>query len=197
MKILGLVLAGGKSRRMGGETKALKSFNGEPIYRRILSRLAPQVDHVVLNSNDPPDILKGFDLPVINDVVPGRIGPLSGVLSGLYYCEYLGCQACLVVPCDGAFLSETLADSLRQAFDGSCPVYASVEGKPQPVFSLWPLACMEALEALVVEEGKRAVIDVLEALGAVPVDFPATDARAFSNLNTPEEWAEAESLARQ
>src|SRR5919109_39173 len=81
--VLGLLLAGGQSRRMGGGDKCLRLLGGETILSRIIARLRRQVRRLVLNANGDPARFAGCGLPVVADSVEGFAGPLAGVLAGL------------------------------------------------------------------------------------------------------------------
>jgi len=83
MKVVGLLLAGGQSRRMGGGDKALRLLGGIPLLARVIERLRPQVDALVLNANGDAARFAKFGLPVVSDSVPDFAGPLAGVLAGL------------------------------------------------------------------------------------------------------------------
>ena len=78
MKVVGLLLAGGQSRRMGGGDKTLRSLGGIPLLERVIERLRPQVNTLVLNANGDPSRFAKFGLPVVADSVPGFAGPLAG-----------------------------------------------------------------------------------------------------------------------
>src|ERR1700693_3645869 len=80
---LGLVLAGGLARRMGGGDKALIAIGGVTILDRVLARLSPACTAIVLNANGDPARFARFGLPVIADSVPDFAGPLAGILAGL------------------------------------------------------------------------------------------------------------------
>src|SRR6476659_5282109 len=80
---LGLVLAGGLARRMGGGDKALIRIGNETILQRALARLKPQVSGIVLNANGDPARFVSFGMPIIPDSVPNFAGPLAGILAGL------------------------------------------------------------------------------------------------------------------
>src|SRR6476660_4117143 len=81
--ILGLVLAGGLARRMGGGDKARIRIGGSTILQRVLTRLTPQCARVIINANGDPARFADTGLPVIADDVPGFAGPLAGMLAGL------------------------------------------------------------------------------------------------------------------
>ena len=77
MKIVGLLLAGGQSRRMGGGDKALRLIGGVPLLERVIERMRPQVETLVLNANGDPARFASFGLPVVPDSVPDYAGPLG------------------------------------------------------------------------------------------------------------------------
>src|SRR5665811_2481951 len=81
--VVGVLLAGGKSSRMGGGDKCLRVLGGKPILARIIDRLSPQVSDIVINANGDPARFAAFGLPVVSDSVAGYQGPLAGVHSAL------------------------------------------------------------------------------------------------------------------
>ena len=80
---LGLVLAGGQARRMGGGDKAMIPIGGEPILDRVLARLKPHCAKIILNANGDPKRFAAWGLPVVPDSVPDFAGPLAGIFAGL------------------------------------------------------------------------------------------------------------------
>jgi molybdopterin-guanine dinucleotide biosynthesis protein A len=82
MKIAGVILAGGLARRMGGGDKALLLLGGEPLLARVIARLRPQVEEIVLNANGDPARFARFGLPVVPDTVKGFAGPLAAHCHG-------------------------------------------------------------------------------------------------------------------
>ena len=81
--VVGVVLAGGLARRMGGGDKGLLELAGRPILDHVLDRLKPQVRLCVLNANGDAGRFAPWGLPVAADVLPGNAGPLVGVLTGM------------------------------------------------------------------------------------------------------------------
>src|SRR3546814_5291112 len=82
-QVVGVLLAGGLSRRMGGGDKCLRELGGQTILARIVDRAGPQVGALVLNANGDPARFAAFGLPVATDAVEGYAGPLAGVLTGM------------------------------------------------------------------------------------------------------------------
>ena len=81
--IVGVILAGGLSTRMGGGDKPFLPLAGRPVLAHVIERLRPQADRLVINANGDPARFAAFGLPVIPDTVPGHPGPLGGILAGL------------------------------------------------------------------------------------------------------------------
>ena len=81
--VVGVLLAGGRSSRMGGGDKCLRLLGGKPILTRIIDRLSPQVSDIVINANGDPDRFADFGLPVVSDNIAGYQGPLAGVHAAL------------------------------------------------------------------------------------------------------------------
>ena len=79
----GVLLAGGLARRMGGGDKPMRTIGGRTILERVIARLAPQCDGLILNANGDPARFAGFGLPIVADDVPDFAGPLAGILAGL------------------------------------------------------------------------------------------------------------------
>src|SRR4030067_3069072 len=82
-RTIGLILAGGRSRRMQGRDKALLAVQGETLLAQVVRRLHPQVDALALNSNAAPAVFAAYGLPVLPDRLAGFLGPLAGIHAGL------------------------------------------------------------------------------------------------------------------
>jgi molybdopterin-guanine dinucleotide biosynthesis protein A len=196
--VLGVLLAGGQSRRMGGGDKCLRPLGGKPILQRIVERVRPQVRRLVLNANGDPARFAPYGLPVVGDSVEGFPGPLAGVLAGLdWAAEHApDCPVVVTVPTDAPFLPDDLVESLWQAvrLQGAELACAASNGQSHPVVGLWPVALRGDLRRAMTEEEIRKV-DVWTARHRlVTVEFPALPVDPFLNLNRPEDLAEAERL---
>lgn len=195
-RIAGVILAGGLSRRMGGGDKSLLSLGERPILSRVIDRLRPQVETLVLNANGDPSRFAQFGLPVVSDPVDGFAGPLSGVLAGLDRAASQGYAQIVTVAADTPFFPDDLTTRLAEAAAAaqtplSC---ARTDGRDHPTFGLWSVALADDLRAALTEEGLRKVVLWTERHGCARADFPVGAYDPFFNVNTPDDMAEALSI---
>ena len=190
--ILGVVLAGGLARRMGGGDKALLPLGGRPMLAHLLDRLAPQVEAVALNANGDPARFAAVapGVAVIADDVPGHPGPLAGILAGMEHAAALGLGWVATVPGDTPLIPPDLVRRLRAA---AAPIAcAASAGRPHPPVALWPAGLRGALRRAVLG-GEGKVARWAEGAGCVAVEWAGDP---FLNANTPEELAALELALR-
>jgi molybdopterin-guanine dinucleotide biosynthesis protein A len=195
-RVAGVLLAGGRSRRMGGGDKALLTLHGETLLARVIARVKPQVQSLVLNANGDPARFAAFKLPVVPDSVPGFPGPLAGVLTGLEWALANAKDISWVAsfPSDAPFLPRDLVARLAEAAQGADMACAASGGRRHPVAGLWPVALARGLRRAVVNEGLRKVEDWTGRFNVAVVDYPLAPFDPFFNANTPEDLAEAERI---
>jgi molybdopterin-guanine dinucleotide biosynthesis protein A len=198
VNIVGLLLAGGQSRRMGGGDKTLRLLRGKTILERVIERLRPQVAALVINANGDPARLAEFGLPIVPDSVPGYAGPLAGVLAGLDWAaaNRAECEAVVSVATDAPFFPGDLARRLAAgAREADAPLAcAASRGRAHPVFGLWPIRLRQDLRRALVEEGIRKVDLFTARYPLATVSFTAEPIDPFFNLNRPEDVDAAEAL---
>ncbi len=198
---LGLVLAGGLARRMGGGDKALLKIGGMTILQRVLERLRLQCAGIVLNVNGDPARFAETGLPVVADDVPGFAGPLAGILAGLDWTSAHAPEIAWVasVPGDCPFLPRDLATRLHQArVQAATPLACAKSGAwRHPVVGLWPVALRRDLRHALVDEDLRKIEVWTARHGIALAEWPDTPIDPFFNVNTPEDAARAEKLAAQ
>jgi molybdopterin-guanine dinucleotide biosynthesis protein A len=199
--ILGLVLAGGLARRMGGGDKARIRIGDKTILERVLARLAPQCGSMILNANGDPARFGDAGLPVVPDTVPDFAGPLAGILAGLDWAAANAPQVIDVVsvPGDCPFLPPDLVPRLeqaRKAADLSLACARSGDWR-HPVIGLWPVGLRDDLRTALVEEDLRKIEAWTARHGVAIADWPAAPFDPFFNVNTPEDAAEAQQIASQ
>ena len=199
MQIAGLILAGGRSSRMGGTDKTLLPLFGRPLIRQVLERLQPQASPVVINTNADPSHFASLGVDIIADTIAGYQGPLAGILAGLEWAASKpGITHLLSVAGDTPFFPLDLARQLAARAAGRIAVAAS-NGRVHPTFALWPVSLRDALAAFLESGDTRRVMTFIEQAGPDVVDFKAEQRGAktvdpFFNINTPDDLAEAERL---
>jgi molybdenum cofactor guanylyltransferase len=198
---LGLVLAGGLARRMGGGDKARITIGGKTILERVLARLRPQCPRIILNANGDPARFADTGLAVVADSVPNFAGPLAGILAGL---DWAAAQApeiveLVSVPGDCPFLPADLVARLAAARrDARTPLACARSGEwRHPVVGLWPVALRDDLRHALFHEGLHKIEAWTARHGVALADWPATPVDPFFNVNTPADAAEAERIAAQ
>ena len=195
---LGVILAGGLATRMGGGDKCLRRIGGRRMIDHVIARLEPQCGGLALSANGDPARFSEFGLPVLPDTVPGREGPLAGVLAGLDWAVAAGAEAIVTAASDAPFLPVDLVVRLQGA---AGPAGLSIAGspdatgriQPHPTFGLWPVALRHDLRAALAG-GTRRMRDWTEAHGARMALFGSVPVDPFFNVNTPEDIATAERL---
>ena len=197
--IPGVLLAGGLARRMGGGDKPMRQIAGRTILQRVIARLAPQCDGLILNANGNPTRFAGFGLPVIPDSVADFPGPLAGILAGLDWVAENRPEMSwmLSAAADCPFLPRDLVARLDQARitqDAQLAVAAS-DGQSHPVIGLWSVALREELRHALVVEDVRKIDRWTARYRLATVTWPAEPLDPFFNANTIEDVAEAERLA--
>ncbi|MBK8008370.1 MAG: molybdenum cofactor guanylyltransferase MobA [Rhizobiales bacterium] len=199
-KPLGLILAGGLARRMGGGDKGLIKIGGETILDRALSRMKPQCSRMIINANGDPSRFAFTGLPVVPDDIPDFAGPLAGILAGLDWTAKNAPEVEYVAsaPGDCPFLPRDLVTRLEEA--------RSKEGNPlacaksgdwrHPVVGLWPVALRADLRHALIEENLHKIEIWTARHGVAIAEWPDQPVDPFFNANTPEDVERAQEIAR-
>lgn len=184
MRVTGIVLAGGLSRRMGGTEKGLMPFAGQPMIAHVLTRLKPQVDEILINANREISRYATLGYPVISDEITGFAGPLAGLHRGMSVASH---PLVLTVPCDSPLLPDDLVARLMQGLEHQAADLAVAKTGEQahPVFCLCRTSLSPHLTAYL-QSGGRKIDSWYQTLKVVEVSFD-DQASAFANINTQQE----------
>lgn len=191
---MGVVLAGGLSRRMGGGDKCLLPLGSRTLLDHVVERARPQVSRLVLNANGDPRRLARFGLTVVSDGIAGHPGPLAGVLAGMEWTSrhVPECRWIVTFPGDAPFVPRDLASRLLDAAQASGADIAVAEhgGRRQQLAALWPVSAAAALRTAITTEGAARVEAWQARFHVRTVAFEA-GADPFLNINEPAdlEWA--------
>jgi molybdopterin-guanine dinucleotide biosynthesis protein A len=190
MRITGVVQAGGRSTRMGGEPKALIELGGRRIVERAIAAIAPVVDDVLVVTNTP-DVYAFLGVPMVGDVFPDH-GSLGGIYSGL---KAAAGDVAFTVACDMPFLRTDVARLVIARAGAADVVIPRVGGQLETMHALYAKACLPHIEERL--RAKRLkIVGFFEAVRVL--EIPEGEVRAladpdvvFMNVNTPDELARA------
>ncbi|EIJ42786.1 molybdopterin-guanine dinucleotide biosynthesis protein A, proteobacterial [Beggiatoa alba B18LD] len=187
-QITGVILAGGRAVRMGGQDKGLIEINGRKMIEYVIDVLRPQVSTLLINANrHQMEYAHLGECMVVADNYGNYEGPLAGMLSGLHNAQT---EYVLFVPCDSPLITPNLAERLYtglQTAQADISVATSPDGKLQPVFALIKRQLLTALRQFLAD-GERKIDRWYQSQAMTVVDF-ADSPDTFLNINTPAEQA--------
>lgn len=191
--ITGVILAGGRGSRMGGEDKGLVLLNGEPMVSHVLARLRPQVGALLVSANRNAERYAAFGVPVVPDLLPDFQGPLAGVASALQQAQT---EYVMTVPCDSPLIGSDLVARLARSLAGEGAELAVVHdgGREHPVFLLLACSLASSLTAFL-SAGERKIDRWFARHRVARADFSDCP-DAFVNVNDPDERRAVEARLR-
>lgn len=192
-KVAGVILAGGRARRMNNQDKGLVNFNGRPMVSYAIAALAPVVDGVFINANRNIDQYRQFGWPVISDQTDSFDGPLAGILTAMIHAD---ADVLVVIPCDSPLIkTEHLQKLLLTRAEHNADVAVAFDGtRLHPVFLAIKTALQTSLQEYLAD-GQRKVEVWLAQQNWVRVDF-SNETEIFSNINTMTELSVLEETKR-
>lgn len=182
--ITAIILAGGKSTRMNQRNKGLQLLNGQPLYCHVIEKIKPQVNHIIINSNQDITDYQQSGYPVITDVLTGFLGPLAGIYSGLLASTT---DWNLAVSCDSPFLPNDLVYRLQQHCHSHLASYVFDGQRSHPTIMLIHRQLAPVIKQYL-QRGERRLLLLLTEIMADKVDF-SDNQQAFVNINTLEQLA--------
>jgi molybdopterin-guanine dinucleotide biosynthesis protein A len=196
---LGVLLAGGLARRMGGGDKPMRTIRGRTILQRVIARLTPQCDRLILNANGEPSRFAAFGLTVVADNVPDFPGPLAGILAALDWtaANQPDVEWVLSAAADCPFLPRDLVARLHaaRARENAQLAVAASAGQSHPVIGLWRVSLRDELRHALVVEDLRKIDRWTARYPLATVSWPSEPLDPFFNANTMDDIADAERLA--
>ena len=195
-RTLGLILAGGHGRRMGGADKALVSLASQPLLAHAIARLGPQCGALALNANGDSARFAELGLPVLADEFADA-GPLAGVLAGLRHARDHGFAHLCTLSVDVPFAPLDLVARLHAArrAAGAKMAAAASGGRRHHVIALWPVALETELRRALFDEGLRKAETFVTWQAPALAEWPNEPRDPFFNVNRPEDLARAEAWA--
>jgi molybdenum cofactor guanylyltransferase len=193
--IIGVLLAGGLARRMGGGDKCLKILGGKTLLSYAIDAATPQVSQLILNANGDSSRFVEFKLPVVPDVVDGAQGPLAGVLTGMEWASrnVTNCEWVVTFPTDAPFFPNDLVERMLEKVhnknaDMAC---ARSNERTHPVFALWPIKLAGDLRRAMLEENLRKIDKWTEKFNVINVNWSTDIIDPFFNINCAEDLEQA------
>lgn len=196
MRVTGVIQAGGKSTRMGGQPKALLELGGRRIIERVLDAVAPVVDDVLIVTNTPA-LYAFLGVPMVPDVYPDH-GSLGGIFSGL---TAAAGEVVFNVACDMPFLHSPVARLIVARAGEADVVIPRVGEQLETMHALYAKACLPHIETRLMA-GRFKIVGLFEDVRVVEIpEEEVARLRApdvvFMNVNTPAELARARALAAE
>jgi molybdopterin-guanine dinucleotide biosynthesis protein A len=189
--VVGLVLAGGRSVRFGGE-KAVATLDGRTLLEWAAQRLRSVAADVAANvraGTEAEAVARSLGLPTLYDEAGDALGPLAGVKVGLMWAEEQGARLLAVSPCDAPLLPDDLYVRLLEQADGGAAMAETRDGR-QPLCALWPVTALPAIREALAGGAHPPTWQMLERVGARKVRFERPE--EFVNINTRDDLAAVE-----
>lgn len=196
--VVGVILAGGLARRMGGGDKCLLPLAGKTLLQRTIDRAQPQVSSLLLNANGNSLRFARTRLPVVPDLYPNNLGPLAGIHAGLRWMQTDNPDAEWLA----SFASDTPffpTDLVARLFDAASSQHAQLsvatsKERTHPIFALWHASLIGKIEQQLQTGDIPRLQDWIKQQKVVEVDFTADAYDPFFNINIPQDLYAAEPL---
>lgn len=193
--ICGVILAGGKATRMAGQPKGLLPLDDTTLMAQVIKRATPQVDHLLISSNEVLPEYVETGLPLLADSDSGHLGPLAGIVTAMEWAANTAPDAIWLASfaVDTPFFPQDLVSRLlRHANDGVDVVYPEHGGYRHPTLSLWRISQAPALKHALVHDQLYKVGAWLKQSPSQAVDLNELPDYSFFNINTPDDLAHAQ-----
>jgi molybdopterin-guanine dinucleotide biosynthesis protein A len=188
--LIGVVIAGGQSHRMGAQDKLWLELGGQSLLMRAASRLKDQTGQIILNINGDVDVPIGLAEAIVPDEMDQGEGPLSGMLSVMKWIAQNAPDITHIItaPTDAPFFPIDMVEKMlnsAQYDDITVPFY---DGYPQPLFGLWPVKCVTSLDIFLANPDNRKVMTFVRSQKWTRLDIKNQTPDPFMNINTQDDW---------
>jgi len=198
--ILGAILAGGQSKRMGKD-KLFIEFNNKKLIEHTIDKVKKYLKKVIIVTNQDNEFFSKNNLITVKDCVEGQLGPLIGILTAMKWAkENLGkCSWIATFPCDTPFFPESIIESFIEESKKkkSLILCASSHGRKHNIFGLWSLDLYDKLKDDLINKKVRKVQDWTEKNKIKNLEFAFKDYDPFFNINTEEDLEFAKKLSKK
>jgi len=196
--ILGAILAGGQSKRMGKD-KLFIEFNNKKLIEYTIDKVKKYLRKVIIITNQDDEFFSKNNLTTVKDCIEGQLGPLVGILTAMKWAkENLSkCSWIATFPCDTPFFPESIIKNFIEESEKkeSLILSASSHGRKHNIFGLWSLDLFDKLKDDLINKKVRKVQDWTEKNKINNLEFEFKDYDPFFNINTKEDLEFAKKLS--
>lgn len=194
MKIIGAIIAGGRSSRMGGREKAFLELASKPLILHVIEQFEPQVDQLVINANGDAARFSEFGLEVVPDALTSLMTPLAGLHAALRFTKNVEAKMLVTVPSDTPFLPFNLvAKLLEKALVRGAAIAASGDHE-HFIIGAWKTELLDDLDRAIASDNVFRVKDWARRVSAQSVIWPVEPYDPFFNVNAPDDLRIAEQI---
>ena len=198
--ILGAILAGGQSKRMGKD-KLFLELNNKKLIEHTIDKVKKYLKEVIIITNQDNEFFSKNNLTTVKDCIKGQLGPLVGILTAMKWAkENLSkCSWIATFPCDTPFFPESIIESFIEESKKkeSLILCASSHGRKHNIFGLWSLDLYDKLKDDLTNHKVRKVQDWTEKNKIKNLEFKFKDYDPFFNINTEEDLEFAKKLSKK
>tara|TARA_A100001011_G_scaffold152462_3_gene160936 strand:+ start:2624 stop:3256 length:633 start_codon:yes stop_codon:yes gene_type:complete len=199
-RVLGIILAGGKSRRFGVGDKFFQKLDGETLLSRVIERIVTQVDALIINSNSDSSKFSDYPYDIIPDIIPGYAGPLAGILTGMEWAKecFPEYKWIATFAADAPFVPLDCVDKMLNAVvsEDTNIVCAASGGRTHPVCAIWQIKLSEPLRLAITQDNIRKIDNWTEGQNLSVVEFPIEPFDPFFNINHFKDLLQAEKISK-
>ena len=196
--ILGAILAGGKSKRMGKD-KLFLEINNKKLIEHTIDKVKKYLKEVIIITNQDNEFFSKNNLITVKDCIEGQLGPLVGILTAMKWAKenLTKCSWIATFPCDTPFFPESIIRSFIKESEKkeSLILCASSHGRKHNIFGLWSLDLYDKLKDDLTNNKVRKVQDWTEKNKIKNLEFKFKDYDPFFNINTEEDLEFAKKLS--
>ena len=196
--ILGAILAGGKSKRMGKD-KHFLNLNNKTLIEHVINKVKKHLKELIIVTNKESDFFKKNNLTIVKDCIEGQLGPLVGILTAMKWAKDNNPKYSWVAtfPCDTPFFPEGIISNFIEESkkNKSLMLCASSHGRKHNVFGLWSVELYDRLYDDIVNNKARKVQNWTKANNIRNLEFEFKDYDPFFNINTAEDLELAKKLS--